>query len=110
MTKTPLEENNSDEWMVAVTTQESLDGILEKAMRIVSLHKMGTCCSARRGHSPEGAEIDKTKKAKEIVRPYTKSKLWKDVGLRRAMQNWNMKYVDNLRSPESALREFITSE
>ena len=68
MTKTPLEENNSDEWMVAVTTQELLDGIREKAMRIVSLHKMETCCSARRGHSPEGAEIDKTKKAKVIVR------------------------------------------
>ena len=32
--KTSLEENNGDETTVAVTTQESLDGIREKAMRI----------------------------------------------------------------------------
>ena len=32
MTKTPFEENKSAEGTVAVTTQESLDGIREKAM------------------------------------------------------------------------------
>ena len=55
-----MEENKSDERTVAVTTQESLDGIREKAT--------GQATSARRGPSPWGAEIDKTKKAKEMVR------------------------------------------
>ena len=36
-TKTLLEEKNSDEKTLAVTTQESLDGIREKAARIASL-------------------------------------------------------------------------
>ena len=40
-TKTSLEENKSDEKTVAVTTQESLDGIREKAMRIASLDELG---------------------------------------------------------------------
>ena len=30
--------------------------------------------------------------------------------LKRAMQNWNMKYVDIARSPESAMRVFTSSE
>ena len=30
--------------------------------------------------------------------------------MKRAMQNWNMKYVDIARSPESALRVFTSSE
>ena len=30
--------------------------------------------------------------------------------LKRAVQNWNMKYVDLARSPESALRVFTSSE
>ena len=68
VTKAPLEENKSDERTVAVTTQESLDGIREKAMRTASLDEMGASSSARRGPSPGVAEIDKTKKAKEIVR------------------------------------------
>ena len=37
-------------------------------MRIASLDEMGANNSARRGHSPGGAEIDKTKKAKATVR------------------------------------------
>ena len=41
VTRTPLEENNGDEGTVAVTTQESLDGIREKAMMIASLDAMG---------------------------------------------------------------------
>ena len=44
VTKTRLEENNSNARMVAVTTQESLDGIREKAMRIASFDEI----SARR--------------------------------------------------------------
>ena len=72
-----------------------------------------------------GVEIDKTKKGEEIVRALvgsmteeadivvacdSKSKLWKDVDLKSAMQNWNMKYVGIARSPESALRVGTSSE
>ena len=39
-TKTSLEENKSDETTVAATTQESLEGIREKAMRIASIDKL----------------------------------------------------------------------
>ena len=52
MTETPLEESKSDETTVAVTIQESLDGIREKAMRIASLDEMEASSSARRGPSP----------------------------------------------------------
>ena len=40
----------------------------------------------------------------------SKSKLWKDMNLKRAIRNWNMKYVDVERSPESALRVFTSTE
>ena len=39
--KTPLEENKSVEKKVAVTTQESSDGIREKTMKIASFHELG---------------------------------------------------------------------
>ena len=39
-----------------------------------------------------------------------KSKLWTDLSLKRALQNWNMKIVDIARSPGSALRVFTSSE
>ena len=125
MTNTSLGANESDKATVAVTTQESMDGIREKAMRIASLDEMGASSSASRESSPGGAEIDKTKTAKEFVRGFvgsmtkegdivvacdSNSKLWKDVDLRRAMQNWNMKFVDTVRSPESALRGFTSCE
>ena len=125
VTKTPLEQNRGDERTVSVTTQESLDGTSEKAMRIASQDEMGARSSARRGISPGRAENDKTKKTKQIVRAFvgsttkegnivvacdSESKLWKDVDLKRAMQNWNMKYVDIARSPESASRVFTSSE
>ena len=45
VTETPLEENKSDERTVAVSTQESLDEIREKAMRIASLDEMGASSS-----------------------------------------------------------------
>ena len=79
---------------MAVTTQESLVGIRENAMRIASLDEMGASSSARREPSQGGDEIDRTEKAKEIVRALvgsmakegdivvasdSKSKLWKDV-------------------------------
>ena len=54
VTKTTLEENKGDERKVAVTTQESLDGIREEAKRIASLDGLGTNSSARRGPSPSG--------------------------------------------------------
>ena len=63
---------------------------------------MGASSSARRGPSPGGAETGKIKQAKVIVGALvgsitkvrdivmacdSKSKLWKDVGLKRAVQN-----------------------
>ena len=45
-----------------------------------------------------------------VVASESKSKLWKDMSLTRAFQNWNVKYGDVARSPESALREFTGSE
>ena len=42
------EENESDGKTVAVTTQESLDGIREKAMRIASIDELETSSSAGR--------------------------------------------------------------
>ena len=81
--------------------------------------------SARRELCSGRAALDKTKKAQEIVRALvgsateegdivvacdSKSQLWKDVALKRAMQHWNMKYVDIARSPVSALRVFTSSE
>ena len=54
-TKTPLEENKGDETTVAVTTQESLDGIREKAMRIASNDGLETGNSAGRWSSLGGA-------------------------------------------------------
>ena len=45
-----------------------MDGIREKAMRIANLDEMGASSSARRGLGPGKDEIEKTKKAKEIVR------------------------------------------
>ena len=88
-TKTPLEVNNCDKRTVAVTTQESLDGVREKAMRIPSLDETGASSSLRRGLSPGGAEIDKTEIVRALVGSITaqgdnvvvcdsKSKLWKD--------------------------------
>ena len=106
MTKTSLEENKSDERSVAVTTNESLDGIREKAMRTTSTDELGASSSAGRWSSSGGAVNDKNKKVTEIVRAMvgfmtkeedvvvasdSKSKQWRDVILKRATQNRNMK-------------------
>ena len=40
----------------------------------------------------------------------SKSKLWKDMSLKRAIQSWNVKFVDVVRSPGSALRVFTSKE
>ena len=53
---------------MAVTTQELLDGIREKAMRIPSLDEMGASNSAGRWSSSGGAENDRNKNVNEIVR------------------------------------------
>ena len=58
VTKTPLEENKGDESTVAVTTQESLDGIREKAIRIAS--------SGRRGPSPGELRLTRPRKPKRL--------------------------------------------
>ena len=68
MTKTSLEENIRDERTVAVTAQESLDGIREKAMRTTSTDELGASSSAGRWSSSGGAVNDKNKKVNEIVR------------------------------------------
>ena len=57
-TTTSLEENKSDEGTVAVTIQESLDGIREKVMRIASLDEL----EESSGGGP------RNKKVNEIVR------------------------------------------
>ena len=66
-TKTSLRENKSDEKTLAVTTQESLDGIREKAMGIASLDELGASSSAGRCPSSLGAENDRNKKVNEVV-------------------------------------------
>ena len=68
MTKTSLEENRSGERTVAVITQESLDGIREKVMRVASFDEVEESSGAGRRSSSEGAETDRNKKANEIVR------------------------------------------
>ena len=90
-----------------------------------NIDELETGSSAGRWCSREGAANDKTKKANELVRALvgqvtkegdnvaasgSKSKLWRDLSLERAIQNWNMKYVDISRSPGSALRMFTSSE
>ena len=92
-----MEENKSDETTVAVTTQESLDGIREKAMRIASIGELETSSSARRWPSPGELANDKTKNANEVVWALvgqktkegdmvvaadSKSKLWRDLSLK----------------------------
>ena len=123
-TKTSLEENESGKTTVAVTTQESLDGIREKAMRIASLDGLETG-SAERWSIPRGAANGKTKKGNELVRALEgqitkevdivvasvgKTKLWRDLSLMRTVRNRNMKCSDIARSPGSALRVFTSSE
>ena len=91
-TKT-LEGNQSYEKTVAVTTQESLDGIREKAMRIASLDELRASSSAGRWSSSGGAENDRNETVNEIASAHAgstrkegdivvasdnKSKLWKD--------------------------------
>ena len=115
----------SDERTVAVTTLESIGGIRENAMRVASLDELEESSGAGRWSISGGAENDRIKKVNEIVRAIVglvtkegdivvasdnKSKLWKDMSLKRAIQNLNMKYVDVARSPGSALRVFTSSE
>ena len=81
--------------------------------------------SVGRWSSSGGAENDKNKKVNEIVRALvgsimkggdivvasdSKSKLWRDLSLNRAIQNWNMKCINIARSPGSALTVFTSSE
>ena len=76
-TKTSMDENNSDERTVAVTTHQSSGAIRERAMRIASVDELETGSSAGRWSSPGGAANDKTQKANELVR---------DLSLKRALQ------------------------
>ena len=73
-----------------VTTQESSDGIREKAMRIASIDELETGSSTARWSSPGRAENSRTGKSDELVRSLVgilkkegdigrKSKLWKDM-------------------------------
>ena len=45
-----------------------------------------------------------------VVASDSKSRLWRDLSMRQAIQNWNMIYADIARSPESALRAFTRNE
>ena len=89
---------------MAVTAQESSDGIREKAMRIASIDELETG-STTRWSSPGRAANDRTGNFSA-----SKSKLWKDMSLKREIQDWNMKCVDTKRSPGSAIRVFTSSE
>ena len=51
-----------------------------------------------------------TEEGDNVVAGDSNSKLWNDVDWKRAVKNWNMKYVDIARSPVSALRVFTSSE
>ena len=94
-------------------------------MRIASLDELGASSSAGGWSSPGRADIHRNKKVNEMVRAFvcsimiegdivvasdSKSKLWKNVSLIRAIPNWNMKCVDVARSPGSSLRVFTSSE
>ena len=72
-------------------------------MRVASLDELEASSSAGRWSSSDGAENDRNKKANEIVRvtvgsivkeggvtSNSKSKLWKDMSLKGAIQNWIM--------------------
>ena len=50
------------------------------------------------------------KNGEVVVASDSKSRLWRDLSMRQATQNWNMMYADFARSPESALRAFTSSE
>ena len=90
-----------------------------------NLDELGASSSAGRWSSSGRAESDRNKKVNEIVRALvgsrmkeggivdasdSRSKLWRDMSLKRAIQSWNMKYVDVARSPGSALRVFTSKE
>ena len=45
-----------------------------------------------------------------VVASDRKSKLWKNISLKRAMQEWSMKNVNIARCPGSATRVFTSSE
>ena len=93
VTKTPLEENKSDETTVAVTTQESLDGIREMAMRIASFDQMETGSRSGRWSRRVGEGQDHevvralvgqiTREGDTVVVSDSKSKLWRDLSLKR---------------------------
>ena len=51
-----------------------------------------------------------TKERDIVVASDSKSKLWRDLSLKRAIHNWNMTYVDIAMSPGAALRVFTSSE
>ena len=50
------------------------------------------------------------KERDNIVASDSKSKLWRDTSLKRTIKNWNMKCVDIVKTPGSALRVFTSSE
>ena len=51
-----------------------------------------------------------TKEGDIVVLFDSKSKLWRDPGLKRAVQSFNMKCVDIARSPGSAFKVLTSSE
>ena len=71
---------------MVVTTQESLDGICEKAMRIASIDELGASSSAGRWFSL-GAENEGTRKS-----------MTDGSGLRRSSKNERNKKVNDIVS------------
>ena len=85
-----------------MTIQEWTDGIREKSMRIASLDELGASSIAGRWSSSGEPRRTGTRKwaivglvtneEDIVVASDSKSKLWKNRSLKRAIQNWNMKY------------------
>ena len=89
MTKTSTEESRMDDQGVEGDDfRSSAVPITEQNVLVHSL--VGIIKRERRRHSR---------------RLWQQVKLWRDVSLKRAMYNWNMKYADVARSPGSAVRK-----
>ena len=72
-----------------------MGSVREKAKRIASIDELETGSCAQRWSSLGGAEIScgLNKEGDILVASDSESKLWRDKSLKRAIKNWNVKYV-----------------
>ena len=121
VTKTPLEENKSDETTVAVTTQESLDGIREKANEDCKLRSDGDRQQIRQMVQGIGEGQDHelvralvgqiTREGDTVVASDSESKLWRDLSLKRTRSIWVIQKQEHwwrrLRRVTGKIRELV---